>query len=161
MKLRILAPFVLAALILTGCSAPGTETDAGTSGTDTSTETGTETETETGTPAEPLDLTGNWKQVNSNSADSYQQATIAGDVITIDWVNEAESTTAIYWIGSYQAPTEDTDSFTWTSVGDVAAMENALLASQSETKDFAYEDGKLMYELTALGVTMTVQMEKQ
>ncbi|HET8928605.1 MAG TPA: hypothetical protein VFN24_12375 [Microbacterium sp.] len=154
MKLRTLAPFVLAALVLTACSAPAAETDTGTT-------TDTDASTETEAPAEPLDLTGEWRQINSNSAESYQQATIAGDVITIDWVNESESTTAIYWIGSYEAPTEDTESFSWTSAGDIAAMENALLASQSKTKDFTYEGGKLMYELTAIGVTMTVEMEKQ
>jgi len=40
-------------------------------------------------------------------------------------------------------------------------METALLASGDDSKDFTYEDGKLTYELTAMGVTMTVEMEKQ
>ena len=103
----------------------------------------------------------NWKQTNSNSADSYQAATIAGDIITVNWVNEAESTTALYWVGTYEAPTEATDTFRWTSAGDVAQMETALLASGDDSKEFTYEDGKLKYELTAMGVTMTVEMERQ
>jgi hypothetical protein len=155
MNLRAIPPIILAALILTGCSAPAAETD------DTSSGSGITTETESEVAAAPLDLSGDWKQINSASPDSYQQATIDGDVITVDWVNEAESTTAIYWIGSFEAPTEATDSYSWTSAGDVAAMESAILASQSETKDFSYEDGKLTYELTALGVTRIVEMEKQ
>lgn len=112
-------------------------------------------------PAAPLDLTGDWKQVNSESADSYQAATIAGDEILINWVNEAESTTAIYWAGTYDAPTEATDTFTWESVNDTTQTENALLASSDPTKTFTYEDGKLKYQLTAMGVTMTVEMEQQ
>lgn len=150
MRTRFLVVSVLAVVLLTGCAS-------GSNGTGTS---GEPAETEA-PPAEPLDLTGEWKQINSNDPESYQQATISGDTISVDWVNDAESTTAIYWIGSYEAPTEDVDSYAWTSAGDIAAMENAILASQSETKDFAFEDGRLTYELTAMGVTMTVEMEKQ
>lgn len=150
MKTRFLAPALLAVALLTGCSG-------GSSGT-VSSDAPAETEAP---PAEPLDLSGEWKQTNSNDPDSYQQATISGDTISVDWINDAESTTAIYWIGSYESPTEDVDSYSWTSAGDIAAMENAILASQSETKDFAYEDGTLTYELTAMGVTMIVEMEKQ
>lgn len=38
-----------------------------------------------GAPAEPQipDLTGGWKQVNTTSADSYQQAVIQGGTIEI------------------------------------------------------------------------------
>ncbi|WP_194384810.1 hypothetical protein [Microbacterium luteum] len=155
MRTRLLAPAVLAIVLLTGCASGSNGT--GSNGTGSS-DAPAEAEAP---PAEPLDLTGEWKQINSNDPESYQQATISGDTISVDWVNDAESTTAIYWIGSYEAPTEDVDSFSWTSAGDIAAMENAILASQSDTKDFAYEDGKLTYELTAMGVTITVEMEKQ
>ena len=34
----------------------------------------------------PLDLSGEWKQVNSKSEDSYQEATIQDNVIEINWV---------------------------------------------------------------------------
>ncbi len=100
-------------------------------------------------------------QTNSNSADSYQAASISGDVITVNWVNKADSTTALYWVGTYEAPTEAVETFTWMSAGDVAQMETGLLASGDDSKEFTYEDGKLKYELTAMGVTMTVEMEKQ
>ena len=158
MKHRALAPFVIVAFLLTGCSSsPGAPVTEGNGGGSTATAPAEEQ----APPAEPLNLTGDWKQTNSNSADSYQAATIAGDIITVNWVNEAESTTALYWVGTYEAPTEATDTFTWTSAGDVAQMETALLASGDDSKEFTYEDGKLKYELTAMGVTMTVEMEKQ
>lgn len=158
MKHSILVPFAIAAFLLTGCSSsPGSPVTEGNVGGSTATAPAEEQ----APPAEPLNLTGDWKQTNSNSADSYQAATIAGDIITINWVNEAESTTALYWVGTYEAPTEATDTFTWTSAGDVAQMETALLASGDDSKEFTYEDGKLTYELTAMDVTMTVEMEKQ
>jgi flagellar basal body L-ring protein FlgH len=155
MKPRILAPLAIAALLLTGCaSTPAT------SGAELGSPAQTPP-TEQAQPAEPLDLTGEWQQTNSKSADSYQAATIVGDTITVNWVNEAESTTALYWVGTYEAPTDATDSFTWTSAGDVSQMQSALLASGDETKTFSYSSGTLTYELTAMGVTMTVEMAKK
>ena len=50
-------------------------------------------------------------------------ATISGDVITINGVNDAESTSALCWVGTYEAPTEDTDAYTWISTGDVPQIE--------------------------------------
>ncbi len=79
----------------------------------------------------------------------------------VRWVNEVDSTTALSWIGTYAAATEAADTLTWTSVGDVAQMETALLASGDDSKEFTYENGKLKHELTAMGVTMTVEMERQ
>ena len=47
------------------------------------------------------------------------------------------------------------------SAGDVVQMETGLLASGGDSKEFTHEDRELKYELTALGVTMTVGMERQ
>jgi hypothetical protein len=158
MKHRALAPFVIVAFLLTGCSSsPGTSTTESSGGGSTASAPAEEQ----APPAEPLDLAGDWKQTNSNSADSYQAATIAGDLITVNWVNETDSTTALYWVGTYEAPTDAVETFTWISAGDVAQMETGLLASGDDSKEFTYEDGKLKYELTAMGVTMTVEMERQ
>lgn len=43
---------------------------------------------------------------------------------------------------------------------DAAATDNALMASTSDTKELIYNAGELSYELTAMGVTMTVRMAK-
>jgi hypothetical protein len=119
MNLRLLVPLAATLLLLTGCSTPAADTVSAPS----------ETQTAEATPevvVEPLDLNGEWKQSNSNSPESYQTATITGDQIAIDWVNDAESTKAVYWIGSYVAPTEDTESYSWDSQGDVALMESGF-----------------------------------
>lgn len=157
MNLRPLVPITIALLLLTGCSAPAP--DASTAASDAQAEAVTAEPTEE-VVVTPLDLAGGWKQTNSNSADAYQTATITGEQITIDWVNDAEATKAVYWIGSYVAPTEDTESYSWDSQGDVAQMETALLASGDSAKTFGYQDGVLTYELTAMGVTMTVEMSR-
>ncbi len=45
--------------------------------------------TESKTPEKQIpDLTGEWKQANSKSKDSYQAATINGDTIEIYWVSD-------------------------------------------------------------------------
>lgn len=154
-----LASLAVLALILTGCSATaGGDTDGtATSGTTSS----APVEEVQEAPAEPLDLTGEWKQTNSNSADSYQAATISGEQITINWVNDAESTTALYWAGTYVPPADGAQTYTWDSANDTTQTDSAMLASGDPTKTFTYENGVLKYELTAMGVTMTVEMSKQ
>lgn len=148
-----IASLALLGLLLTGCAVQAETASPG---------TGASTESQpTEAPAEPLNLTGEWKQTNSNSADSYQAATITDSTITIDWVNEADAGSALYWAGTYEPPTEDTTQHTWDSVNDKTQTDTALMASGDDTKTFTYSDGVLSYELTAMGVTMTVEMERQ
>lgn len=109
---------------------------------------------------QPLDLSGEWKQVNSNAEDSYQVATIGDGSITVEWVGDGGDTKSLYWAGTYVAPTEATDSYTWESQNDTEQTASAMMASGDETKTFSYEDGQLSYELTALGTTMTVKMDR-
>ena len=110
------------------------------------------------TPPEPLDLTGNWDQVNA-SGDLAMQATIEGETITVYWIADDEDTKSLYWKGSYVAPSEAADTYSWTSEGDTEEMKTALLASTDSTKDFSYKDGQLTYEATAFGTTKTVRLE--
>ncbi|MBD7958355.1 hypothetical protein H9651_11940 [Microbacterium sp. Sa4CUA7] len=153
---RFIAPAALAlsALLLAGC-APAGDADS------SSPSSPSKVEETVAPPAEPLDLTGEWKQTNSNAEDSYQTATITEETISVDWVVTSDSTSAIYWVGTYEAPKEDVDAYSWESVNDTSQTETALLASDAPTKTFTYENGVLKYELTAMGVTMTVEMEKQ
>ena len=109
-------------------------------------------------PASPPDLTGVWTQVGANEGDSYQQAIISGNTITINWVDP--ESTALYWAGTFAAPTTTDEPYTWTSENDTSKTGTALLASTSDTKAFTYEDGKISYEVSALGSTTTVSLEK-
>ena len=61
----------------------------------------TETNKEEPKP-QPADLTGTWKQTNSNDPSSYMEATISGDTIEVNWIGT--DTKSLYWKGTYQAP---------------------------------------------------------
>lgn len=112
--------------------------------------------------AEPLNLDGTWKSTNSDSEDSWQEAVINGDTITINWVGDNGDTKSLYWAGSVIEPTDvDVDgTYTWDSVNDTEQTKKALLASGDETKTFTYNDGELSYEASAMGTTKVVRMER-
>lgn len=116
-----------------------------------------------GTSAEPQipDLTGGWKQVNTNSADSYQQAVIQGDTIEIYWVSNGGDTKSLYWAGTFVAPTTPDEPYLWDSVNDTERTRSALLASGDETKTFTYEKNQISYSVSAFGTTTTMRLEKQ
>lgn len=109
------------------------------------------------TPEPAPNLTGVWTQVDAG--DSYQQATIQGDTIEINWIG-TDGTSALYWAGSFSAPSTADDPYTWTSTNDTSKTSGALMASSDETKDFTYEGGKISYSVSMMGITTTVQLEK-
>lgn len=111
-------------------------------------------------PASPPDLTGEWKQVNSNSEDTWQAATISGSEIVVNWVSDNGDTKSLYWAGTFVAPTTADEPYSWDSQNDKEQTSLALLASGDDTKTFTYADGQLSYEASALGSTMTIRMEK-
>ena len=109
---------------------------------------------------EPLNLYGTWIQTNNDSKDSYQEAVISKDgTITINWV--MEDTKSLYWAGSFDAPTTTGKTYSWTSKNDKTQTENAILASEDDTKDFKYDNGVLSYEASALGSTTTIKLERK
>lgn len=110
---------------------------------------------------EPLDLSGEWKQTNSNSSDSYQALYISENGIEAYWVVEDENTTALYWAGTFEPPTDNNEPYSWTSTNDHDRTSGALLASGDDTKTFTYEGGKLTYSVSAFGETVEVEAAKQ
>ncbi len=118
-----------------------------------------ETKQEVAEVEKPTDLTGTWKSEENNG--SYQEAIITADSIEINWVSDGGDTKSIYWIGTYEAPTEAVDEYSWTSERDKEATDTALLASTDDTKDFTYKDGVISYEASALGTTTKVELKKQ
>lgn len=112
-------------------------------------------------PKEPLDLTGEWTQSNPNSEDTWHEATIKDGAIEIYWVSDDGDTKSLYWAGTYKAPTDAVDEYNWTSENDKEKTDSALLASGDDTKDFAYKDGVISYEASAMGTTTTIKLEKK
>lgn len=110
--------------------------------------------------APPPDLVGEWKQTNSNTDDAWQSATIKGDTIEVYWVSDGGDTKALYWAGTFAAPTTADEPYTWESVNDKEQTDMAILASGDDTKSFTYQGGVISYEVSAMGVTQTVNLEK-
>ena len=138
----------VAGLMLAGCSAQAPD----------GVPAGSPTASVTEAPAPSVaDLSGEWKQTNSQSEDNYQVATITGDTLEINWVTDNGDTRSLYWAGTFEAPTVP-GSFEWVSANDTAKTEFAMLASGDLTKTFAYDDGEISYEVSALGTTMTVRL---
>ena len=106
----------------------------------------------------PVDLTGTWTQ--TAKSDSYQEAVIANGIIEINWISEEDNSKSIYWVGTYDAPAKPIDEFKWISERDTAATDMALLASTDDTKEFTYADGIISYEVSALGTTAMLKLEK-
>jgi hypothetical protein len=138
---------------LTGCSA-ATSNDASPS------DRGTASAPASPKAEKPADLAGNWKQSNSASPDAYQEATISGTTIEINWVSDGGDTKSLYWAGTYTAPTKAGD-FTWTSTNDTAKTEPAMLASSDPTKEFTFSGDELSYSASALGTTTTIRMSRE
>lgn len=104
------------------------------------------------------DLTGSWIETNTDS-DAKMSAEITSDTIEVYW--SADETRALYWSGTYAAPTE-AGTYTWSSVNDHDKTDSALLASGDDTKDFIYNsNGEITFDVTAFGVTKTVHLTKE
>ncbi|WP_091229667.1 hypothetical protein [Microbacterium sp. 3J1] len=147
-----IALLALLGLGTASCSAPGASTD-------TKTESQSAAPEEVEEAPEPVDLTGEWKQTNSNTPDSFQSATITADTIEVSW--NATDSKSLYWAGTVTVPEDGSTTFTFDSANDTTKTDSAMLASSDPTKTFTYADGELSYEVTALGTTMTVRLEKQ
>lgn len=113
------------------------------------------------TPALPPDLSGQWKQANSQSEDSYHGAIIDGDRIEIYWVADNGDTRSLYWSGSVDEPTTADEPYSWRSKNDTNRTATALLASHDETKEFTYENNQISYSASIMGTTSTIRLEKE
>ena len=110
--------------------------------------------TDTAEESAAIDLTGEWEQTNKNSDDSYQVATISDGVIEIFFVSP--DTKSLYWSGTAETP--DADPFTWDSVADHEKTDASIMGSMDDTNTCHYE---LSFDVSMMGTTMTVRMEKQ
>lgn len=115
-------------------------------------------------PATPPDLSGEWKQANSNSEDSYQAAYIADGAVEVYWVlNEGsdDESIALYWAGTFTPPETADEPYAWESANDKSRTNSALMASGDDTKTFTYRDGKISYSVSIQGQTVDVELTKQ
>lgn len=150
MRKYLAAGLLAAGLALTLCACGGTQT------VEPAPEETAEAVTETAEESAAIDLTGEWEQTNKNSDDSYQVATISDGVIEIFFVSP--DTKSLYWSGTAETP--DADPFTWDSVADHEKTDASIMGSMDDTKTFTYDGGELSFDVSMMGTTMTVRMEK-
>lgn len=108
----------------------------------------------------PPDLVGEWRE-NNGSADAYHGIRIFGHTIEIYWVSDGGNTRTLYWAGTYDPPADGAEPYSWVSQNDTDRTSAALLASGDSAKEFTYENGKLSYSASVLGVTTTIEAVKQ
>ena len=102
------------------------------------------------------DLSGTWKTKEEDG--SWMEAEIKDDVITINWISDEGESTSVFWVGSYDAPKDSGNEYSWESKRDKDKTDKEPLASSDATKKFTYKDGKLTYQMTGFGVTTTMSM---
>lgn len=110
------------------------------------------------TTPELTDLTGIWRSESNEGA--WMEATISADSISVDWVSDEGSTRSIYWVGTYTAPTEPIENYTWVSNRNAEQTDNALLASTDDTKEFTYASGKISYSVSMMGTTTQMELSR-
>lgn len=109
-----------------------------------------------------LSLVGEWKQSNGDSEEGYQAAYISETEMEIYWVTDGGDTVSLYWAGSFTPPAkEDKAPYSWESKNDTSKTTTAALASNDGSKSFTYENGEIIYSVSALGTTSTIRMKKE
>lgn len=106
-------------------------------------------------PAAPA-LDGKWRQVGHAEGDDGMIGTIDQDMIAL-WIR-GNGKEYNYWCGTFEAPKTD-GAYKWTSKADKGNM-TGLFASQDDTKDFSYADGKISFQFSMRGETTTIEMEQ-
>lgn len=106
------------------------------------------------------DLSGQWKQINSDSQNRYQGAIINGNTIEIYWVINSGDTYSLYWSGSFVAPTTAGELYSWVSDNNKEKTERPMLASHDDTKAFSYANDQISYSSSIMGTTTTDRLER-
>lgn len=108
----------------------------------------------------PPDLWGEWRDTNGDE-DSFHGIFISGDTIEVYWVTEGGLSTSLYWAGSYEAPPDGKEPYSWESICDEERTAAAQLAANENAKTFTYYNGVLSYDAAILGVNTTIRARKQ
>ena len=90
--------------------------------------------------ADALDLTGSWIAETQGSG-YYLAGVIHGDLIELHWVSSTDQHGSVYWAGTYKAPKEATDSYSWNSERDEDIMATTSHGAPDASRHFSYQDG--------------------
>jgi hypothetical protein len=102
-----------------------------------------------GETKESVSILGSW------TADKMT-ATVTETTIEIQWSTDEMS--GLYWKGSFVGTAADGDKL--VSAGDLAAMEESFISSRDPEKEFVYENGKLSFKRTVMGMTSVIHLTR-
>lgn len=105
---------------------------------------------------ETVDLTGEWKFIVPDGDGGFG-GTVTEDSIMVGILNMTTDTTALYWVGTIDVP-EGRSTFSFTSEGDRAQLDKALLGSGDDTKEFVYDGTSLTFDFTIQGQTVPISL---
>ena len=106
--------------------------------------------------AAPLDLRGLWV-LEEGTEGTFLAADIRNDgKIGVFIIAEGDDVPWAYWVGTYEAPDKDTDTYTWVSKSTYEGT--GLLASTDSEKKFTYEKGILKFPMTVEGKTGDIHL---
>lgn len=108
----------------------------------------------------PPNLAGEWWAPDTSNKDAYHGIYISGDKIEIYWISDGGATRTLYWAGTYDAPTDGKEPYTWESYSDPSHA-SGLLAAAGSSKEFTYANGVISYSASAIGMTTTIEAKKQ
>lgn len=151
---KTLAVILASMLLFAGCSAKPQETPSSEPTEAENAPAAAEQEAEAGNPDK---FEGAYIEEDASGKDTYMEAVIEGDKITVNWNMNGGETIALYWAGTFEQPQGRGD-YTFDSVNDKEKTQFALLASSDETKPMTVSGGKISFSVTAMGVTTTVRL---
>ncbi len=154
MLLSIISVFVIILLVSCGSESTPEEPSSNDKPNETVSQNEQTSPVEPVVEVEPLDLTGTWVHEDSAEGSTYMAAVINDDSIGVFFIVDGDTFT--YWVGTYEAPSSDDDSYSWVSKNTYTG--NGILSSSAETKEFNYKNGQLSYELTFQGKTGTISL---
>lgn len=151
---KTLAVILASLLLFAGCSAKPQETPSSEPTEAGNAPAAAEQEAEAGNPDK---FEGTYIQEDAAEKETYMEAVIEGDKITVNWNMNGGETIALYWAGTFEQP-QGRAEYTFDSVNDTEKTQYALLASHDETKPMTVSGGKISFSVTAMGLTTTVHM---
>lgn len=134
-KLIALFAVIFVAISLSACQSSGSGSDANKPAASS-----------VPTKETSVSLNGTWK------AEGFE-ATVSADSIEVNIVSTDSK--SLYWKGTFPSGTDKI-----TSVGDREALDVSMLGSQDKDKVFNIDGDKISFEMSMLGTTKTIRLEK-
>lgn len=100
-------------------------------------------------PSEPWD--GEWKADGFSAV--VKDKTIAINIVMPD----SES---VYWVGTFEPASDTVKDGNVESIADRVVLDKSLLGSQDASKAFVSKHGKLVFNISMMGVKRTVELVK-